>query len=190
MTESHKRGGRRGSPTPAAALALVAAALTAVGAGAFGPTRPRRSRRPLPPIGPMSVDTGLEQLGRSADGQTIQLPRDPARAGWYANGATPGEAGPTITVGYLAGRHRRGVFGRPAAPKIGAHVDVRLTDGARVTYRVDEIATYPARAFPAAEVYGPTSTSTLRIVTCDGPLRPGQQLGNAVANGHQIFVHH
>lgn len=80
------------------------------------------------------------------------------RAGWYESGATPGEPGPTIT----AGRDRRGVFDRLTALKIGAHVDVRRTDGALVSYRVDEIATYPARAFPAAEVYEPTSTSTLR----------------------------
>ncbi|HEY7046409.1 MAG TPA: sortase [Jatrophihabitantaceae bacterium] len=215
MTESRKRDGRRGSPTPAAVLALVAAALTAVGASAVGLTRPQaepttsqtspggayaarlvdrpvilgRSAPVRITIGDIGVDAGLEQLGRSADGRTIQLPRDSARAGWYENGATPGEAGPTIIVGYIASRRQRGVFGRLAALKIGAHVDVRRTDGAHVLYRVDEIATYPARFFPVAKAYGPTSTSTLRIVTCGGALRPGQQLGNSVVYGHQISVH-
>ena len=138
-------------------------------------------------IGAVGVDAGLEQLGRSADGHTMQLPRDPARAGWYENGATPGEAGPTIIVGYIAGRQQRGVFGRLAALKTGSPVDVRRTDGARVTYRVDEIASYRPRAFPVAKVYGPTST--LQIVTCGGALRPGQKLGNVVVYGHQISVH-
>jgi hypothetical protein len=123
-----------------------------VGAGAVDLTRP-----PAEPTtaetSSISVGAGLEQLGRSADSQTVQLPRDPARAGCYENGATLGEAGPTITV----------------------------------TYRVDEVATYPARDFPAAKVNGPTSASTLRLVTCGGPLRP--QLGHAVVNGHQTSVH-
>jgi hypothetical protein len=78
------------------------------------------------------------------------------------------------------------VFGPLDAPRVG--VDVRRADGTRVTYRVDEIATYPTRALPVAKVYGPTSSSTLRIVTCGGTLRPGQQLGNVAVYGHQTSV--
>ena len=34
--------------------------------------------------------------------------------------------------------------------------------------RVVRLARYPKKAFPTALVYGPTATSTLRLITCGG----------------------
>lgn len=214
MSDSRRRGGRRGFIAPAAVVAIVAAALTAVGFGVVGLARPQAapitylprpsssaaaapSTRPavlgrsIPirlTIAAIGVDAGLQRLGLSADRRTVQLPPSRVQAGWFEQSATPGEAGPTIIVGYIARHRRPGVFARLAALHIGAHITVRRADGVSVVYQVDRIAGYPEHGFPLAQVYSRTRTSTIRIITCGGTLRPGQERGNAVVYGHQLAV--
>ena len=138
----------------------------------------------IPTIG---VDGNLQALALNRDQQTMQLPK-PASAGWYSQGAAPGEIGPTIIVGYIAGPKGAGVFGHLSALKVGAQVDVRRADGKDVVYGVDEIASYSAKTFPVTKVYGPTSRPTLRLITCGGVLQRGQPSGNVVVYGHQLSV--
>jgi sortase (surface protein transpeptidase) len=138
----------------------------------------------IPAIG---VNGALQSLALDTTRQTMQLPK-PAGAGWYAPGAAPGEVGPTIIVGYIAGSAGPGVFVRLGALKVGARVDVRRADGKDVVYRVDEIASYSAKAFPVSKVYARTAQPTLRLITCGGVLRRGQAAGNVVVYGHQLSV--
>ncbi|HVT68986.1 MAG TPA: sortase [Trebonia sp.] len=138
----------------------------------------------IPTIG---VDGALQNLTLNKDRQTMQLPK-PASAGWYAQGAAPGEVGPTIIVGYIAGPKGPGVFLHLGALKVGAQVDVRRADGKDVVYRVDQIASYSAKTFPVTKVYARTDRPTLRLITCGGVLRPGQPAGNVVVYGHQLSV--
>jgi sortase (surface protein transpeptidase) len=138
----------------------------------------------IPAIG---VNGALQSLALNKNQQTMQLPT-PASAGWYAQGAAPGEVGPTIIVGYIAGPEGPGVFVRLGALKVGAQVDVRRADGKDVVYRVDEIASYSAKTFPVDKVYARTAQPTLRLITCGGVLRRGQAAGNVVVYGHQLSV--
>ena len=138
----------------------------------------------IPAIG---VNGALQSLALNKTQQTMQLPQ-PAGAGWYAQGAAPGEVGPTIIVGYIAGPKGPGVFVRLEALKVGARIDVRRADGKDVVYRVDEIASYSARTFPVNKVYARTDRPTLRLITCGGVLRRWQAAGNVVVYGHQLSV--
>jgi sortase (surface protein transpeptidase) len=200
--------------TPRSNVASVAIAVLIVGAlAAFGlsflaasrghtdanksasPTKPSETaprgldrspavRLRIPTIG---VDGNLQTLALNRDQQTMQLPK-PAGAGWYSQGAAPGEVGPTIIVGYIAGPKGPGVFVRLAALKVGARVDVRRADGKDVVYGVDQIASYSTRTFPVTKVYARTSRPTVRLITCGGVLRHGQPAGNVVVYGHQLSV--
>lgn len=201
---------RRNIAAPAALIVLVAGALTVFGLGAFGlahtpAAKPRTSRasapnvlaqtpKGLPRSAPTRVsvpaiklDDSLQRLGLNADHSTVQLP-GPRRVGWYTLGATPGEPGPTIIVGYIASRSGPGALARLHALKAGDWVELRRADGKTVSYVVDQVTPYSAKTFPAAKVYERTAQPTLRIITCGGLLRPHAPLGNTVVYGHQVAV--
>ena len=215
MTRLRKRGGRRGNVAPAAVVAIIIASFAAVALGIVTASRSQRettatptqpatqtvpSSRPptrqllarsapvrltIPAIG---VDGGLEHLGLNADKKTMRLPSRPGTAGWFEDGPSPGEVGPTIIVGYIATRHGPGVFHRLARLKAGSRIAVRRADTIVVTYRVDQIASYPPDKLPSTKVYGRTKQPALRLITCGGMLRPGQPVGNTVVYAHQIAV--
>jgi hypothetical protein len=45
---------------------------------------------------------------------------------------------------------------------------VTRTDGTIVRFTVTRVARYPKSTFPAGEVYAPTATPELRLITCGG----------------------
>jgi hypothetical protein len=83
-----------GDPAPRGEAPASAAKPSSAGPGAF------RSTRTLAPsaepaslrIARIGVTSGLERLRRRDDG-TVAVPRDWQSAGWYADGARPGDAG-------------------------------------------------------------------------------------------------
>lgn len=207
--------GRRSLAAPAAVVLIVIGAMIIFGLGVLGLARtppapttqaaapspaPLRDEthpltdRGLPRSAPVrlvipaiGVNHPLQRLGLRADHRTMQPP--PAdRAGWFTSGATPGEIGPTIVVGYIASQRGPGVFAHLGALKVGAQVQLRRADGRVVSYAVDSIASYPAKKFPTAKVYARTARPTLRLITCGGTLKPGTPPGNVVVYGHQVSV--
>ena len=50
----------------------------------------------------------------------------------------------------------------------GDLVEVVRADGSRVRFAVERVEQYAKRRFPTAEVYYPTLTPELRLVTCGG----------------------
>ena len=215
MIGGRTSGGHRSLAAPVAVVLIVTGALIVFGLGVLGlartpsatstqPGAPSSStgsdvshpiqQRGLPrsqavrlTISAIGVDGKLERLGLSADRKTMQLPAAKV-AGWYEQGATPGETGPTVVVGYIASRHGPGVFARLGALKVGARVELRRADGKIVVYGVDQVVAYSSKTFPATKVYAPTPLPTLRLITCGGLLRPGAPVGNVVVYGHQVGV--
>ncbi len=118
----------------------------------------------------------------------MRLPSHRGTAGWFEDGPSPGEVGPTIIVGYIATQRGPGVFRRLAHLKTGANIAVRRADKMVVTYRVDQIASYPPNKLPSTKVYGRTKQPALRLITCGGMLRPGQPVGNTVVYARQVAV--
>jgi hypothetical protein len=215
VTRSRKRGGRRGNVAPAAvvagfaavALGIVTASRQQRQSAPSSPATTPSTATPTVPSGQPSsrqllarsapvrltipaigVDGGLEHLGLSADKKTMRLPSHPGTAGWFEDGPSPGEVGPTIIVGYIATQRGPGVFHRLAHLTAGANIAVRRADAIEVTYRVDQIASYPPNKLPSAKVYGRTKQPALRLITCGGMLRPGQPVGNTVVYAHQVAV--
>jgi hypothetical protein len=215
VTRSRKRGGRRGNVAPAAvvagfaavALGIVTASRPQRQSAPSSPATTPSTATPTVPSGQPSsrqllarsapvrltipaigVDGGLEHLGLSADKKTMRLPSHPGTAGWFEDGPSPGEVGPTIIVGYIATQRGPGVFHRLAHLTAGANIAVRRADAIEVTYRVDQIASYPPNKLPSAKVYGRTKQPALRLITCGGMLRPGQPVGNTVVYAHQVAV--
>ena len=59
----------------------------------------------------IDVDTGLEALARAPD-QSIEVPRQPSSAGWWASGPRPGQVGPAVILGHVDSKTGPAVFFR------------------------------------------------------------------------------
>jgi len=127
--------------------------------------------QPAPPatmtIPSIGVETELERLAVGDDG-TLAAPADFARAGWFAEGPSPGERGPAVIVGHVDSRDGPAVFYRLNELGPGDRIEVARTDGTVARFAVTDTAAAPKDAFPTEAVYGPTAGPTLRIITCTG----------------------
>ena len=125
----------------------------------------------IPAIG---VESGLETLGTGADGR-IQPPADWQSAGWFGGGVVPGEVGPAVIAGHVDSPTGPAVFLDLSKVVPGDVVIVTMSDGASDTYTVDRALRAPKAEFPTSEVYAPTPTPQLRIITCGGAWDPSIQ---------------
>ena len=166
-----------GTGTPAVVAAVVA------------PTTPsvRPAARPLalriPAIG---VATHVVRLGQHQDG-TVEVPGNPAEAGWFRLGPTPGTAGTSVILGHVDSITGPAVFYRLKELAPGDRIAVRLDDGTTVRFRVHSVQTYANADFPATKVYGGQGRSQLNLVTCGGAYdasRGGYQ-SNVVVNSRR-----
>lgn len=115
----------------------------------------------------IDVRTAVVSLGLNPD-QTVEVPSDPATAGWYRYGSVPGRPGSTVILGHVDSDAGPAVFYRLSRLALDDHIDVQLADGSHAQFKVDNIATYPNAKFPAARVYRVDGPSHLTLVTCGG----------------------
>jgi Sortase domain len=130
---------------------------------AGGPLPDPPSRVRVPSI---RVDSPLENLTLDGAG-VLRAPVDYARAGWYADGTVPGDAGPAVIAGHVDSRSGPAVFFRLYQLRPDDVIQIQRGDR-WLTFRVVSIARYPKNRFPTADVYGPTPDAELRLITCGG----------------------
>ncbi|MFI1619895.1 class F sortase [Streptomyces lydicus] len=121
----------------------------------------------------LHVSSTLETLGQHKDG-SMETPRDPAKAGWYGPGPTPGAKGPAVIAGHVTWNGTPSVFRRLSSMKRGDTVEVARQDGRTAKFTVDRIATYPKNKFPTLEVYKNLDHAGLRLITCGGDYDQGK----------------
>ncbi len=159
-------------------------------AGWFGsggdsdPGAPPAVRMPLaiatapPPGGPHPTGLEIPAIGLDTSDPTdlridyqgaLQVPTDFTKVGWFTSSAVPGDPGSSVMVGHVDTRNGPAVFGRLDDLKPGDLIEVPRSDGGTATFGVDSVETFAKDALPTERVYGPTTTPTLRLMTCGGP---------------------
>ncbi|HET7673680.1 MAG TPA: class F sortase [Candidatus Saccharimonadales bacterium] len=113
------------------------------------------------------IDTDLKTVGKNPD-DSMEVPEDFHRAGWYKHSPTPGEKGPSIIVGHVDNHKGLGVFWELRNLKKGQIIKVKRADGRTVKFKVDTIKQYPQNSLPAKEVFGNIDYAGLRLITCGG----------------------
>ncbi|WP_234331144.1 class F sortase [Streptomyces sp. NRRL F-4474] len=163
-----------GAPAPAGggapAPADAAQNGTGGGAGKAGPALARSEPQKIA-IPSLGLTSTLETLRQNADG-TMQTPKDPALAGWYEPGPTPGSQGPAVIAGHVTWNGASAVFEKLKTMKGGDTIKVTRKDGKTVTFTVDRVGEYPKAEFPTLEVYKNLDHAGLRLVTCGGDFDP------------------
>jgi sortase (surface protein transpeptidase) len=134
--------------------------------------RVRRGYQPTPVpvrlrIPKIQLTTSLEPLGRAPDG-TVEVPNRFDLAGWYAPGPRPGDPGSAVILGHVDSDRGPAVFYRLRELRPGDQLTVTRADGSSVRFVVQRTQQHPKDRFPTDDVYYPTLTPTLRLVTCGG----------------------
>ena len=148
------------------------------------PRSPRPVQLAVPRLG---LSTPLVGLGLQPDG-TVEVPQDPALAGWYRLGPPPGAPGPAVILGHVDSVDGPAVFARLDELEAGDRVSVRLDDASTATFVVRSVRTYANADFPAQRVYAGAGRRELNLVTCGGEYdaaRGGYQ-ANVVVNARWV----
>jgi sortase (surface protein transpeptidase) len=116
----------------------------------------------IPRIG---VQSNLVELGLDENGK-MELP-DPAVAGWFTRGPTPGALGPAVITGHVTW-NGPAVFHRLGTVRRGDQVSVTRKDGKTAVFTVTRVAKYSKSRFPSKAVYGAIDHAGLRLITCGG----------------------
>lgn len=115
----------------------------------------------------LGVRSGLVRLGLDSR-REMEVPRDPAMAGWFSRGAAPGALGPAVIAGHVTWNGTPGVFYRLGTLRGGDRVAVTRMDGATAVFVVGRVARYSKARFPSRAVYGAIDHAGLRLITCGG----------------------
>ncbi|HEX6760604.1 MAG TPA: class F sortase [Propionibacteriaceae bacterium] len=115
----------------------------------------------------ISVRSSLVELGLDKDG-AMEVPRDPADAGWFSEGPSPGALGPAVIAGHVTWDGVPGVFRRLGTLRRGDRVTVTRKDGKTAVFTVSRVARFSKSQFPSRAVYGPIDHAGLRLITCGG----------------------
>ena len=118
--------------------------------------------------------TFVSPLGLLPD-QTVSVPDSYTQVGWYSGGATPGEIGPAVILGHVDSVDGPAIFYSLGQLNVGDEIKVTREDGTTAIFTVTKLQRYPQVNFPTLEVYGPTDSPTLRLVTCTGTFNKGVQ---------------
>jgi sortase (surface protein transpeptidase) len=121
-------------------------------------------RLQIPKIG---VASSLARLGRARDG-TVEVPSRGGVAGWYALGPRPGDPGSSVILGHVDSTRGPAVFFRLRELHRGDEIKVTRADRSSARFVVERTAQYDKQRFPTDDVYYPTLTPALRLVTCGG----------------------
>jgi hypothetical protein len=164
-------GARRAEPSTTATSRAPEQAAAVDAAKGFRSARGYRAtpdpvRIDIPRIG---VSSSLDRLGREPDG-TVETPplHRAAVAGWYELGPRPGDPGSAVILGHVDSKRGPAVFFRLRELRRGDEVRVTGDDGSLVRFVVEGTEQFPKQRFPTDEVYYPTLTPGLRLVTCGG----------------------
>jgi Sortase domain len=133
-------------------------------------------------VGAIGVDAEVIPIGLDVN-RALAVPRDAQLTGWWSGGSVPGESGPTVIVGHFDSKIASGVFAKLQTLRKGARITIEDSEGSKYVYEVVEMEHLHKTAFPTKKVYGPTDSSTLRLVTCGGKFNraTGHYVDNTIA---------
>jgi hypothetical protein len=187
---------RRPMPLGVMAVILVFVGLFTLGAGLGaatgfdlselfkGPDKPPPRAFPVldpsPPkrltIPSIKVEAPILQVGLAKDGSVDVPPlKRHNEAGWFDQGPTPGQFGPSLIVGHADTRSGPSVFADLGKLKPGQKIEVLREDDSVAIFQINSVEHFSKAKLPAKRVYGDYSRPSLRLMTCGGKWLGGDQ---------------
>lgn len=118
------------------------------------------------------MDAAIEQVGIGPDGN-MGTPENPWNTAWYAPGARPGQRGNAAVAGHVD-YHGIGPVVFWDVSKLGPGDEVLIVTADNVTLRfvVRGSSWYRPENAPLADIFGPSPTPNLNLITCGGVFDP------------------
>jgi LPXTG-site transpeptidase (sortase) family protein len=157
-----------GGPDESSGTERAPHAAPAVGSAPPGKHLPRsRPTRLLIPG--ISVDAPFTDLAIARSGRLEPPPaHDTNLVGWYAKGASPGEAGTAIIAGHVDTATSAAVFADLDGLEKGDRFSVKRADGRSASFVIDSVEKFDKDHFPSERVYADTPRAQVRLITCAG----------------------
>lgn len=150
-----------------------------------GVVRPPLSEAPRPVrvlMPRLNIDAALDPL--RLDAKRVLVPPKYGRAGWYAAGPEPGEAGRAVVAGHVDSKTGPDVFAALSRARKGDRIVVKLADGSTLRFSVDRVEAHSQKNFPTSQVYGgPKKRAEIRLITCTGAYVNGRYQDNLIVFG-------
>ena len=148
---------------------------------------PPPARRSAPPVRVVVTTIGADvpviPVGVETGG-FMELPVDPAVAGWYRYGADPSSDDGNIVISAHvdAPQYPIGPFSRLRELPAGASIEVTDASDTLHRYIVESVTYYPKTELPVDELFARDGTRNLVLITCGGDFdaRTGRYADNVV----------
>ncbi len=121
-------------------------------------------------IGDIALDAPVLAVGVDDQNQLAVPAAD--TVGWYQYSATPGDPGATVLAAHVDYGGRPGAFFNLAELRPGDRVEVELSDGSVLAYRVTGNTQYDKTQLPAEELFRKDGLPVLQLITCGGSFDP------------------
>jgi LPXTG-site transpeptidase (sortase) family protein len=166
-----------GSAAPGATASTAPPPAPSAPAVPVAPATPAPARVAVPPVAVTvpSVDVAVPVIEVGVDDVgAMELPVDPAVAGWYRFGADPslGEGSTVISAHVDAPAYPIGPFSRLRELAAGAEVTVDDASGAAHRYAVESVAYYRKTDLPVDDLFAREGEPRLVLITCGGAFDP------------------
>lgn len=119
----------------------------------------------------VKVNAEVEHVGVT-EGNAMDVPRAWENVAWYKLGFTPGEKGNSVLAGHLDSDTGPAVFWNLEDLKVGEEVSVLMDTGKTLRFRVTKAQVYYDEDAPLHEIFGPSDSKRLNLITCDGAFDP------------------
>ncbi|MFB8385796.1 class F sortase [Microbacterium sp. NPDC055910] len=168
------------APTPAVSVPVRSGALQA-------PTPHVQPERLV--MAGLGVDMPIVPVGIEGNGQ-MELPVDPAVAGWYRYGPhAASNAGNIVLAAHVdAPDYPIGPLARLRDAGVGEQVDLVAPDGTTRSYVVESVVNYDKTGLPTAELFRRDGDPAVVIITCGGAYdsATGRYRENVVAVAREV----
>jgi len=119
-------------------------------------------------VSKVRMDAPVETRGLNARGE-MEDPEGKDAVAWYDFTEFPGFGGNAVFSGHVDWfTGELGVFGRVKELKDGDEIQIQLSDGMAMTYKVVSSILYESAKAPVEEIVGPTEKDSLTFITCEG----------------------
>lgn len=116
----------------------------------------------------INIDTSIERVGLTSDG-AVDVPKNPANAGWFDRGPRPGERGSSVIDGHYGWRENaETVFNNLSKLGKGDKIYVENERGATTVFVVRKKREYAPDAHAPEIFISNDGKAHLNLITCEG----------------------
>lgn len=135
--------------------------------------QPAREAGPTPVtvrIGDIALEAPVIPVGVDAQNQFAVPAAE--QVGWYEFGPRPGADGSAVLAAHVDYGGKPGAFFNLADLRIGDPIEVEMSDGSVLRYRVTGNTEYDKTELPFEDVFRKEGSEVLQLITCGGTFDP------------------